>query len=387
MTISFTDLVAVLKKAEFIENSDEARYRIDTVEELTLLQKLTSDDNYAITSLELKDENPCVKSTVTLHLDDPKVSFGRIFDTLEEFIRGDMAQIHKATITQSDYYIKSLNVSSLDEEVPDKLLNYLSIKSLLNQLIKMDSYTDNVNQRLIFFSKKTFELSIDISKRFPEFMHLINHLDKTQRQIIADFEDWLNDEETSHHLDEKKSILAFVLTDALPKNSNLIDLIKQIGNISESIQAQYALYLENFSYEKFVKKLEENSERFVMKINDTISKVLPQFLALPFLIAIPTALKNSDNWLVYLAILLYCITCTLGLSNQNAVLNHIRTDVKQYDSQGKIPEKLKKQWDKDKRRINKLIKKQKHLYYFLTTSVLFFMGYAFFKFICEIIGY
>lgn len=387
MKISFTDLVSVLKKTEFIENSDKAYYRLDTAEELSLLQKLSSDDHYEITSLDLLNDNPSLGSTVTLIIGQPQVSFGRIFDTLEEFIRGDMAQIHNDAITQSGYYIKSLKSSSIDEEVPHDLLTYKSIKSFLNQLIEMDSYTDTINKKLVFFSKKTFELSIDISNRLSEFMQLINDLDNQQYQIIADFKDWLNDEETSHHIDEKKSILAFVLSDALPKNSDLIDLIKQIEGISESVQAQYALYLENFSYEKFVKKLEENSEKFVTKINDTISKVLPQFLALPFLVAIPAALKSSDNWLVYLAMLLYCIMCILGLNNQNAVLNHIKKDVDLYDSKGKVPEKLKKQWKKDKTRIDVLINKQKNLYHFLLTSVSFFLIYAFIKFIFPILVY
>ena len=63
----------------------------------------------------------------------------------------------------------------------------------------------------------------------------------------------MNDESTSSHIDEKKSILAFVLSDSLSQEANLLDVIQNIQHISKSVQAQYALYLENFSYEKFVK--------------------------------------------------------------------------------------------------------------------------------------
>ena len=206
MAITFTDLVTVYKKSEFIDNSDEAYYRLDTVEELSLLKKLTSDDNYEITSLDLVDESPSVGTTVTLNIGQPQTSLGRIFNMLEDFVRGDMAQIHNKTISQSGYYIKSLNASSIDENMIKVLFNYQSIKSFLNQLITMDSYTDSVNKRLVFFSKKTFELSVDISGRLSDFMVLIGELDSQQCQIIADFKDWLNDEETSHHIDEKKSI-------------------------------------------------------------------------------------------------------------------------------------------------------------------------------------
>ena len=119
----------------------------------------------------------------------------------------------------------------------------------------------------------------------------------------------------------KKSILAFVLSDSLPSDANFLNVIQQISKISEAVQAQYALYLENFSYEKFVKKLEENTEKFVGKINDTISKVLPQFLGLPFLTAVPSVLKSGDDWLIYLAFNFILCNMCYGLTNQKLILD------------------------------------------------------------------
>lgn len=124
-------------------------------------------------------------------------------------------------------------------------------------------------KNLFSLVKKTFELSIDVTARLSEFTQIIRNLDIEKRKIVTDFQVWLNDEETSSHIDEKKSILAFVLSDLLPSNANFLDIIQQISHVSESVQAQYALYLENFSYEKFVKKLEDNTEKFVSKVNDT----------------------------------------------------------------------------------------------------------------------
>ena len=191
----------------------------------------------------------------------------------------------------------------------------------------------------------------------------------------------MNDESTSSHIDEKKSILAFVLSDSLSQEANLLDVIQNIQHISKSVQAQYALYLENFSYEKFVKKLEENTEKFVSKINDTISKVLPQFLGLPFLTAVPSALKSGDNWLIYLALIIYCLICGYGLSNQKLILDNLRQDVDRFEEKGKVPEKLKEQWKEDKDRISKLLLKQRHLYRILFISLLFFLSYGIYKFI------
>lgn len=384
MEISFADLVQVYRKSEFVPNSDRATYCIETAEELSLLQRLSSDDNFDTTALDIVSNNPQVGHNVNLRINQPKFSFGRIFNTVEDFISGDMAQLHKQSIHQSPYYIKSENISSLDANSLQILVNYQVIRNFLYQLIAMDSYTDTVNKKLIFFSKKTFELSIDINLQLTNFVNLLTELDNNQCKIISNFQEWLKDEETSSHVDEKKSILAFVLSDALPQGATLIDLIKQIQHISESVQAQYALYLENFSYEKFVKKLEENSEKFVSKINDTISKVLPQFLGLPFLTAIPTALKSADNWLVYLALSIYCIMCIYGLTNQKAILNYINQDVERYENKGKIPEKLKAQWAQDKKRIKELLRKQRHLYRVLMTTVILFLCYGVIKFLFQI---
>ena len=84
---------------------------------------------------------------------------------------------------------------------------------------------------------------------------LLKILTSASIKLITDFQEWMNDESTSSHIDEKKSILAFVLSDSLSQERplHLLDVIQNIQHISKSVQAQYASYLENFSYEKFVK--------------------------------------------------------------------------------------------------------------------------------------
>ncbi|QLD33861.1 hypothetical protein [Mannheimia varigena] len=382
MSITFSDLVKIYRESEPIDGSDKRAFCPKTEEQLDLLNQLLSDENYANTALEAENK-PELGIVVNLTFGTPKPQFGRFFKKLDDLVRFDIAQLNNTSLSQSSFFITSENIASFDENVP-VLESYLVVKSFLQQLINMDSYTDVVNKRLIFFSKKTFELSIDVTTRLSEFTQIIRNLDIEKKKIVTDFQAWLNNEETSSHIDEKKSILAFVLSDALPSNGTFLDVIQQISHISEAVQAQYALYLENFSYEKFVKKLEENTEKFVSKINDTISKVLPQFLGLPFLTAIPSALKSADNWLIYLALVVYCIMCGYGLTNQKLILDNIRQDVKNFEDRGKIPEKLKSQWQEDKERINKLLRKQRHLYRVLLLSLLCCLFYGILKFLLQI---
>ena len=382
MSVTFSDLIQIYRESEPLIGSEKRLFCIQTEQQLNILNQLLSDDNYE--NIMLESENTLeLGAKVNLIFGTPKPQFGRFFNKLDDFIKGDIAQFNNDALSNAPYFIKSENLASFDENVPI-LKSYQVVRDFLRQLIAMDSYTDVVNKKLIFFSKKTFELSIDVTIKLNEFIQLIRDLDDEQRKLIIDFQVWLNDEETSSHTDEKKSILAFVLSDSLLSDANFSDVIQQIARISESVQAQYALYLENFSYEKFVKKLEENTEKFVTKINDTIIKVLPQFLGLPFLTAVPSALKSADDWLIYLALMLYCIICGYGLSNQKLVLDHIRQDVERFESKGKIPERLKEQWKEDKARINKLLRKQRHLYRVLFLSLVICFSYGFIKFLFQI---
>ncbi|MGC7590071.1 hypothetical protein ACPWUF_06280 [Bisgaard Taxon 46] len=384
MTINFADLVKIYRQSEFINNSEEAVFCTHSAEDIELLRLLSSDEHFDVSGIQTEASELLTNQSIRLKIDSPTLNLGRLYDNFDEFIKGDMTNLHNPKVSDKPYFIKSEKIAFNDVEKPQYFFNYEDIKAFLHQLIAMASYFDSVNKKLIFFSKKTFELSIGVFKQPSPFCALLRNLTNEQLQLIRGFSEWLNDEETSHHIDEKKSILAFVFADSLPQNADIIDVLKNIKLITESVQNQYALYLENFSYEKFVRKLTENSEKFVAKMNDTISKILPQFLGLPFLTAIPTALKSADNWLVYFALCLYCAMCYLGLTNQKLVLDNVAEDVNQFEQKGKIPIKLQEDWQKDKVRIDKLLNKQRNLYYLLLVSVLICFSYGLIKLLLQL---
>lgn len=371
--ISFKEFITqVYRKSELTPNSGEGTFVIESEEEISLLHSLyeRSIVNYD-SNLQLE-----VGQRIELVFLNPKATFGRLFKSYKDFIKGDMAQINQPNLSQSPYYIKEKDIASFDEKKPPILVNYQLIKNLLLQLIEMDSYTDDVSKKLIFFSKKTFELSIDIDTYIDDFIKIVEELDKDSQEIIRLFCNWIDDEKTSKHIGEIKSIFAFVLSETLPPNANIIDVVKNIRYIHKSICSQYALYLENFSYDKFVKKLAENTEKFISKINETISKVFPQLIGLPFLTAIPTILGSGDNLVVYLTLIVYCIMCILALKNQKTILDYIKCDVAKFEEKGKVPEELKDNWDEDKERIEQLIKEQVRLYRFLYVTTCFCLLYG-----------
>lgn len=382
MDISFPKLIQVYRESKPIDGLEWRSFDLKKDEDLLIIKKLSSEDNFEMTNLEINGDVQ-LGHQIQLKFGAPKLQFGRFFETIKDMIKGDIAQLHKQPVIESPYFIKEGDILSVDEAKHQILVSYDFVKHFLQKFITMSSYVDNTSKRLVFFSKRIFLLSIDVSneQQITEFVQLLQNLNDEQHTKIDSFQKWFNDEETSRHIDEKKSILAFVLSDIFSHDAHFIDVIKQIAYIYESVQAQYALYLENFSYEKFVKKLEENTEKFVSKINDTINKVLPQFLGLPFLTAVPSMLKSGDNWLIYIALIVYCAMCYLALSYQKTVLNHIQEDVDSYEEKGKIPEKLKNQWNEDKRRIKKLLNKQNKLYKLLNSSLCLCLVYGVFQFL------
>lgn len=380
MSLDFQELVKFYRKAKRDKKTGKFTYFIENIENLNLIEELISEDNYLISKLNVIDGSLEVGQLVSVDTSQPDAKFGRLYDTIEKFLVADMKLITNETYRETPYYIIFEEVASFDEKMPKVLLSYKIIKEFILQLMSMDAYTDKVRKNLIFFSRKTLELSIDVDGKIRDFISELEKIDKDLCTRITNFNQWLSDRsETNSHSDEKKSILAFVLSDILPEKPDIIHVVRRIETIIQAVQAQYGLYLENFSYAKFVKKLEENSEKFITRINDTINKVLPQLLGVPFLAAIVTVLKAGENALVYAALFTYCLISILVLKYQKAVLDDIWDEIKKYIEAGKIPGELKSQWIVYKNKFHKFIKQQKLLYWVLLTSASLCLFYSLYQ--------
>ena len=384
MTINFSDLVTLYRKVD-LKESTQAECCIENDTTLSLIKNLTSDNNSVKTRINILGGKLQVGEIINLEIRQPELSLGWLYDSSDKFIKGDFVRsLPNDKADRKPYYIKDIKYYSEDTNTPKIIVAYKAVRELLIRLESMSSYLDDSGRKIIFVGKQTFELHYDVSSNLVAFKTILEGLannSENKLKTIKNFCKWLDVDDVNRHSNEKKSILASVLSD-IQTGSQPLEICTVIENIERlyaAAQGQFDNYLEDFKYEKFVQKLEENSEKFISRVNDSISKVLSQILALPIAAAAPVILKGSSSnsqVIIYIALLVYAIICSFALSTQKAVLNNLISEVKGFETQGKLPKSLKDRWVIEKAKICDLIEKQTHLYWVMIAVVYIVIAYS-----------
>ena len=231
---------------------------------------------------------------------------------------------------------------------------------------------------LIFLGKNAIEVRCSFNgedaAKMTEFMR---KLDDSQAEDIRVFSLWFQEDEEKH-LAEKRQIFSSVLGDFLHEERtwNIAHLLENLHLLVKEVRGQYDLYMENFSYGKFVKKLEESNEKFVVRINDTLNKILSQVLALPIAATALNLFAKEKTAIGYVALLFYCALCFVALINQTQVLQHLHDELEDYQTSGKIPQTLTEQWEKQTQKLKKLFKSQRILAILMAITMTACAGYA-----------
>lgn len=387
MTINFSDLVTLYREVNFQESS-QAEYCIENDAMLSLIETLTSYENSILTHVEVLKGSLRVGETINLEILQPKIGIGWLYNSVDNFVENDFVRsLPYGTNKEKSYYIKDIRYYSEDADTPEIIVAYNAVRELLIRFESMSSYLDDSGRKIIFVGKQTFELHYDVSNDLVAFRDILKRIANNSEhklQTIKDFCKWLDVDDVNRHSNEKKSILASVLSD-IQTGSQPIEIYAVIENIERlytATKGQFDNYLEDFKYEKFVQKLEENSEKFISRVNDSISKVLSQILALPIAAAAPVILKGSNSnsqVIIYVALLVYAVICSFALSTQKAVLDNLRSEVESFEAQGKLPQSLKDRWNIEKAKICDLIEKQTHLYWVMIAVVYLAVVYSFYN--------
>lgn len=384
MTITFSDLVALYRTVDFMESAQAECY-IENDTTLSLIENLALGENSVATRVEILEGDLKVGETVKLQIRQPEFALGWLYDDVDRFIKGNFVlSLSNDEADSKPYYIKDIGYYSQDINTPEIIVAYNAIKKLLIHLKGMSPYLDRHKSKIVFVAKRTFELRYDVSNHLDAFKVALGKFAENLEhnlKVIGEFCIWLSVDDVGRHSNEKKSILASVLSDIQNGSQPLeiYTIIENVDSIYKAAQGQFDNYLEDFKYEKFVKKLEENSEKLISRVNDSISKVLSQILALPIAAAAPVILKGSDSdkqIIVYIALLVYAIICSFALSTQKAVLDNLSSEVQGFESEGKLPQSLKVRWTTQSVKIYSLIEKQKQLYWVMIAVIYLVVTYS-----------
>lgn len=370
MSISFSELVTFYRKLSSLGDDKIAVYKINTTNDLNLITKVLGC--FTQTQIRKVSGNSELKQELLLEINHPDLSIGRFYKSFTDYIKGDFVSIHKSKLNNSEFYIFEDKYFDIEGIKLEKVESYKCVKKLFQCLNEMSTYSDQTRKKLVFFSKRVIKVDYNINNIITELESSIKSLTLESRELIVDFCSWFSDENSKTHIDEKKVILSQVLQNLNEKKSEitLVDVINNLELILKGIEGQFALYIENFKYDKYVEKLEEQSEKFIDHVNNSISKVVNQVLGLPIAIAVSAVIRGSQNdgfWIVYIVVIAYSLICFVALLAQKSSLDHINNSVNNYDK--KLPQYFNKKWTDEKKQIKRLICSQIWLFWIMMSVI------------------
>lgn len=219
-----------------------------------------------------------------------------------------------------------------------KLDNLNKVATLLRLLTDKNRFyvTNNI---VVFFSKKPSELALN-AKDPSQLIKLIRDLNQAQINAIDEICRWFGTNTEDEHVYSKKHAFSEALSDFLIEKKGLVrhdicDLLENIVNIQEQAIAQHELYLEDFSYGKFVKKIEESVSKFTTRINDALGKSVTQVLGIPIATSVVKLAKIEPYWESVIALMIYILLCALVLFTQQRNLSYIEEEFKIFEN--KLP--------------------------------------------------
>lgn len=276
------------------------------------------------------------------------------------------------TIVQHRWLSYTQSDSVIDAEKIQKIASFLLILS------DHKNFYSTPNSVVVFFSKKPCELSLKAHKT-DVLIELLNNLSQEKVQAFDALAQWFGGNQENEHSQAKRNAFSVALTDFLTEKEgrqqhDICDLIEDIVNIKNQAFAQYELYLEDFSYSKFVKKIEESSTKFIARINEALNRSVTQILALPVATVAFKALDAELNWVAVISLFVYCTICAVVLYNQSAVITHIEKEVKLFEA--KLPRQLNDNlWKLNNETISKQIVNQRRLSKLLWATIIFCVLY------------
>ena len=228
------------------------------------------------------------------------------------------------------------------------------------------------------------EINFDLDKYDDELITKLTS-DKSS-SIFEGFKNWFDSVDSDLHHTQKKAIINSKLSDFLSKENpddRLLTLLHSVPQFAEQVIKSYELYLEEFSYSKFSKKLEEKTIEYLEKISKSVLDIRNQIISLPISFLILNVVKQTGVNSVYLfgGMCVYCLILFLILRQQKQYLSDLRDEIYKFIDQPINVTSIKSEFLSIKDILDKRIKSQRNIlrlfqFIVLTAFVASFFQYS-----------
>lgn len=319
---AFKDLVSIYKAATFVGNTSEASIILDNEELREILQDITQHPNdFGVT---VESGNLELGETLTLHVAPPRLRMGQLHFSFNDYLKNSKNRIKEA----SNFFIVELNYYNKERESLPIISKYRNVLRLITLFKECSAYLDETNAELVFVDTSVLKIPVNYT-----IEDLVDLNDNLIQNLIANFA-----EDT--HKEQKLTILASSiksLCESKNKDSSFAYMLRDLGQLSESFQKGYKVFVSGFSYDKILDQLRVAKIEEMGKIHKVFSDIQNQVLGIPVAtIIVATQMKQAKGWdgqalintAVVLGALFFTVMIIFVLFNQWQTLIAINEELK-----------------------------------------------------------
>ena len=224
------------------------------------------------------------------------------------------------------FYLADIDYLFFEEgsNLPDLVKGYIDASLFASTLNDISDHSLPLAPKAIFLQGEKLELSLSYSSGDHS---VLEGLEK----FIFDFV------KADIHKDQKATIIKGVLIEMLKNNEidrlTVSCLIKRFSEFLERVNANYQLYVSEFSFDKIKEQVESEKFEFTLKLNKVFSDIQNQLLAVPIaLVLVSSQMKLSNglsfiNMSIWCGVLIFGIFMSLLIRNQRSTLNAIKLEI------------------------------------------------------------
>lgn len=282
--VNFADLVEIYRNTSF-NGAGYGTLTIANSHIATTVNTIESDqDLYDLTQISLMDQVDLqIGKSVSINIAAPNLGLGILADSFDALFRSPGAAFSEPC----NYFVIDHRFANGDDPVPEILLRYRAVLSVVSILKEASSYAIDLQRELVFIGSENLVVPVVFTE--ADLPH----------SLIGDSERMRNLFEDPLHAQEKARLLASVVIEIVGgqrPERRFRFIVSNLDRICDEVEKGYRLFVSSFSYSKIRKEIETARLDYIGKIHKTIVDIQGQLLGIPIAtIVVASQLKVSKG--------------------------------------------------------------------------------------------